>query len=76
MQKPGDVVGGKYRLLQELGKGGFGLTFLAEDLNLKRNVVVKVPNKAMRNEEIYDKFLRRFKREGESLAKLKPKPKH
>ncbi|MFZ4667470.1 MAG: serine/threonine protein kinase, partial [Prochlorotrichaceae cyanobacterium] len=71
MQKPGDVVGGKYRLLQELGRGGFGLTFLAEDLNLKRNVVVKVPNKAMRNEEIYDKFLRRFKREGESLAKLK-----
>lgn len=71
MQQPGDMIGGKYKLLQELGRGGFGLTYLAEDLNLLRQVVVKVPNKAMRNEEIYKKFLARFRREGQALARVR-----
>jgi serine/threonine-protein kinase len=65
------MIGGKYKLLQELGRGGFGLTYLAEDLNLLRQVVVKVPNKAMRNEEIYKKFLARFRREGQALARVR-----
>lgn len=34
---------GKYGVLRELGRGGFGVVFLAEDPDLKRLVAVKVP---------------------------------
>jgi eukaryotic-like serine/threonine-protein kinase len=38
---PGATVLGKYRVLRELGVGGGGRAFLAEDVRMKRNVVVK-----------------------------------
>lgn len=39
--EPGAVVLGKYRVERLLGEGSFGRTFLAEDLLLKRPVVIK-----------------------------------
>ncbi|WP_182865864.1 serine/threonine protein kinase [Rhodopirellula sp. JC639] len=36
---------GHYRVLCELGKGGMGYVFLAEDIRLKRQVALKVMNK-------------------------------
>ena len=35
---------GRYRVIRELGKGGFGRVYLAHDDQLARHVAVKVPN--------------------------------
>lgn len=38
---PGAVIGGRYKLLKALGQGGFGITYIAWDAELARNVAVK-----------------------------------
>jgi serine/threonine-protein kinase len=37
-----DVLGGRYRIMRELGRGGMARVYLAEDLKHARNVAVKV----------------------------------
>ena len=37
----GRIINGKYRVIGEIGRGGMGLVFKAEDLQLKRTVAVK-----------------------------------
>lgn len=39
--KVGDLLNNKYRIIRELGEGGMGAVFLAEDQLLKRQVVIK-----------------------------------
>ena len=44
--EPGDLgTLGSYRIISELGKGGMGAVFRAEDIRLKRTVALKVMNK-------------------------------
>jgi serine/threonine protein kinase len=68
--RPEDLVGrvlGHYRIKRQVGYGGMSTVFLAEDINLGRDVAVKVfwP----RPGETKD-FLRRFAREARVLAQL------
>ena len=61
---------GKYQVIKHIGGGGFGLTYLAEDKHLPRQVVIKTPNHRFQREQDYEKFIRRFQMEGEALAKI------
>jgi serine/threonine-protein kinase len=38
---PGDTIGGKYRVVRQLGEGGMGLVFEAEHLRLGQRVAIK-----------------------------------
>lgn len=61
---------GKYQIKKQIGGGGFGLTYLAEDTLLKRQVVIKIPNQQSRTNPDYEKFVRRWRREVNALAKI------
>ncbi len=70
MKQPESLIGqvlGHYRIIKQIGYGGMATVFLAEDINLGREVAVKVfwP----RPGETRD-FLKRFEREARVLAKL------
>src|SRR5258708_2868474 len=58
---------GHYRIICPLGYGGTATVLLAEDINLQREVAVKV---YMPGEDDTKDFLRRFAREARVLAQL------
>lgn len=64
---PGTSLADRYEIIRELGKGGMGEVYLAEDTNLKRQVAIKVlPQKFALDKE----RLARFEREARLLASL------
>jgi len=66
----GQTLQGKYVVKKQLGKGGFGLTYLAEHHYLSQNCVLKVPNQELQRDPEYAKFVQKFMQEGQKLAKL------
>lgn len=60
--------GGKYTLDEELGQGGFGITFKATHHLLGQTVVIKTPNEAFRNDPNYADYQRKFQDEARRLA--------
>lgn len=62
---------GKYRVIRRIGSGGFGLTYLAEDLLSGWKVVIKTPNDSFQADQDYEKNVRRVQREWKALASLK-----
>jgi serine/threonine protein kinase len=62
-----EVVFGRYRLIELIGRGGMGEVWRAYDIETKRTVAIKVlPAHLSDNEE----FQRRFRREAYSAARL------
>ncbi len=58
---------GDYRVVAEIGRGGMGVVYEAEQMTLQRRVALKVlPTQALRSES----RLMRFKREAQTAAKL------
>lgn len=62
---PGEVVNHRYRILKQLGQGGFGTVYRAEDLSLKTICALK------ENLEYWDEAQRQFEREAHLLAGLR-----
>jgi eukaryotic-like serine/threonine-protein kinase len=61
-----DLTGTKYRLIRELGHGGMGSVYLAEDTDLNREIAIKVLNVTADNDEM----ARRMVREAQIIARL------
>lgn len=63
----GRVVSGRYRLVAPLGSGSSAQVFLADDVNLGRQVAVKMLQPALADD---DRFLRRFRTEAQTVAAI------
>lgn len=65
--RPGDRLAEKYLLEKELGRGGMGIVFLAEDTDLERPVAIKV----LLEEHVADQgAVTRFLREAKASVKI------
>jgi serine/threonine-protein kinase len=59
---------GKYTIIQEIGRGGFGVTFKARHHYLGQEVVMKTINEKLRQHPDFPKFERQFQDEAKRLA--------
>ena len=59
---------GKYTLEQEIGRGGFGITYRATHHYLGQLVVIKTLNETLRQAPQFNKFYRQFQDEAKRLA--------
>jgi TolB-like protein len=56
--KPGRLIAGKYKIIDEVGHGGMGIVYRAEDLKLKRCVALKfLPPQLMDSPDLKERFL-------------------
>ncbi|MCU1280118.1 MAG: putative serine/threonine protein kinase [bacterium] len=64
---PGDVIAGRYKLIETLGNGAMGQVFIGEIQSIGRRVAIKV----LKPELLVDaQFRRRFQQEAEAVAAI------
>ena len=64
----GQLVAGRYRLVRQLGEGGMGAVWVADDMTLRSQVAIKLLHSAVLETE---DGLTRFSREAQAAAKLR-----
>jgi serine/threonine-protein kinase len=69
---PEKLLNNRYRILQSIGSGGFGETFLAEDTQMPsgRRCVIKQLKPSVNRPELYPLIQEQFRREAAILEKL------
>ncbi len=60
------IEGGRYEILEKIGSGGMGTVFRANDLELKREVAVKVMDFSDKDADLADRMIR----EAQTIARL------
>jgi serine/threonine-protein kinase len=59
-----------YVIEEEIGSGGFGVTFKAKHQDLDLPVVIKTPNSRLCRDANYSKYVEGFRKEGRRLAEI------
>ncbi|GAB4184838.1 MAG: hypothetical protein Fur006_22640 [Coleofasciculaceae cyanobacterium] len=67
LHEPGEMIAQRYRIVEPLGQGASGITYLAEDLQRKRQVALKAMSLGTQN---HCKAIEQFEREAVVLAQL------
>ena len=67
MPEPGTIIDGRYRVVSRIGSGGMADVYLAEDLQLGRQVALKILHRRFAEDQ---EFVERFRREASSAAGL------
>jgi tetratricopeptide (TPR) repeat protein len=70
----GTVIGGRYRVVAPLGRGGMGAVYRAADERLGRSVAVKVITAVAGDPETRERMRGRFTREARAAARLPHHP--
>lgn len=72
----GDIINGKFLLIERIGKGGMGEVYRAHQLNLNRDVAIKLVSEGLLQElednpEEVEAAFGRFQREVQTMAKVR-----
>jgi serine/threonine protein kinase len=68
--KIGTIIGGRYKIIKELGGGAFGQTFLSEDIHLPNHPLCVIKKLKAQHPTVFPTAKRLFQTEAEVLYKL------